>query len=61
LTAGTHTLAVSFVNDLYAGTPQTDRNLYVNEVDLNGQPVAGATANIYGDWTSQFTLTVRTH
>jgi hypothetical protein len=33
---GSHTVAVNFLNDLYAGTPATDRNLYVNTVSYNG-------------------------
>ena len=37
LTPGTHDVAVSFLNDAYAGTATTDRNLYVNAiVVLNG-------------------------
>ena len=34
--AGTHTIGVTFTNDLYGGTPSTDRNLYVNGISLNG-------------------------
>jgi hypothetical protein len=33
---GAHTLAVNFLNDAYAGTTATDRNLYVNAVSYNG-------------------------
>jgi parallel beta-helix repeat protein len=33
---GTHTVAVAFLNDAYAGTPSTDRNLYVNDVTYDG-------------------------
>ncbi len=33
---GPHNVAVSFLNDAYGGTPQTDRNLYVNGATLNG-------------------------
>lgn len=35
--ADSHSVGVSFVNDAYGGTPTTDRNLYVNGVDCNGQ------------------------
>jgi predicted component of type VI protein secretion system len=28
---------LAFTNDAYGGTPSTDRNLYVNGIDLNGQ------------------------
>ena len=34
--AGAHTVAVNFLNDAYAGTAATDRNLYVNAVSYNG-------------------------
>jgi hypothetical protein len=34
--AGPHTVSVAFVNDLYAGSPSTDRNLYVNDIIYNG-------------------------
>ena len=33
---GAHTVAVDFLNDAYAGTPSTDRNLYVNDVTYDG-------------------------
>jgi Ca-dependent carbohydrate-binding module xylan-binding len=33
---GTHTVTVDFLNDAYAGTPSTDRNLYVNDVTYDG-------------------------
>jgi hypothetical protein len=33
---GQHTVAVDFLNDAYAGTASTDRNLYVNGVSYNG-------------------------
>jgi parallel beta-helix repeat protein len=32
----THTVAVNFLNDLYAGTAATDRNLYVNAIGYDG-------------------------
>ncbi|MDQ2762575.1 MAG: hypothetical protein M3Y22_03515 [Pseudomonadota bacterium] len=34
--AGNHTVSVTFTNDLYGGSPTTDRNLYVNGIDVNG-------------------------
>ncbi len=43
---GPHTLTVSFLNDAYAGTPATDRNLYVDGVTFNGTAVPGATATL---------------
>jgi hypothetical protein len=35
-TAGQHQLDVRFINDAWGGSSQTDRNLYVNSVSLNG-------------------------
>lgn len=50
-----HDLAISFINDAWGGTPDTDRNLYVNGVDLNGAAVPQATAVLYSNSTAQFT------
>ena len=33
---GAHTVTVNFLNDAYAGTPATDRNLYVNGISYDG-------------------------
>ena len=43
---GAHTLTVNFLNDLYHGTPDTDRNLYVDGVTFNGTAVPGAAATL---------------
>ena len=40
--AGAHTVAVDFLNDLYAGTPSTDRNLYIDGATYNGVAVPDA-------------------
>ena len=32
-----HDIGITFINDLYAGMPSTDRNLYVDNLMLNGQ------------------------
>jgi hypothetical protein len=42
--SGTHTVSVHFINDAWGGTPDTDRNLYVNSLDVNGVHFAGNTA-----------------
>ena len=34
--SGQHTVSVNFLNDAYAGTAATDRNLYVNDIVYNG-------------------------
>jgi parallel beta-helix repeat protein len=45
--AGAHQVGVTFLNDAYAGTPATDRNLYVDGVALDGAG-AGAGVTNYG-------------
>ena len=37
LSAGTHTIGVTFLNDLYGGSAATDRNLYVDGVSFDGK------------------------
>ena len=61
LSAGSHQISVSFINDLYDGTADTDRNLYVTGIDVGGTPAANTTASILGDWTTNFTVTVPSH
>jgi endoglucanase len=45
LSAGPHTIAIDFLNDAWGGTPDTDRNLYIQSVTLNGETISGATAD----------------
>ncbi len=40
--ATAHTIGVQFLNDAWGGTPQTDRNLYVDGMTLDGSAVAGS-------------------
>ncbi len=42
LAPGAHTATVNFLNDLYGGTPATDRNLFVEGAAYNGAEVEGA-------------------
>jgi hypothetical protein len=58
LSAGAHDIAVSFINDLYAGTPSTDRNLYVTGIDVGGTLAPNTSAAILGDWTTHFLVIV---
>jgi hypothetical protein len=37
-------VSVTFINDLYEGTPATDRNLYVESLTFAGQTIAGSAA-----------------
>jgi hypothetical protein len=54
--SGQHDVAISFINDAYAGTPQTDRNLYVNSIDYNGQHYGADSATLYSNGTEHFTV-----
>ena len=58
LSAGTHNVSVSFLNDAWGGTASTDRNLYVKGMDVNGTAVAGDTATLLGTGTDQFQIVV---
>jgi|SRR5215207_2734257 len=40
--AGTHNVVLNMTNDLYGGSPSTDRNLYLVSAAINGKAVAGA-------------------
>jgi hypothetical protein len=41
---GPGTIDIQFLNDAYGGTPDTDRNLYVQSIDVNGVHFGGNTA-----------------
>jgi hypothetical protein len=51
--AGPHTVAVTFLNDAYAGTPSTDRNLYVDGIDFLGVTYTGGVLWSNGSLTFQ--------
>lgn len=53
---GAHDLGVSFLNDAYAGTPLTDRNLFVNGATYDGITTRPATAALYTAGTTHFTI-----
>jgi hypothetical protein len=44
---GQHTLTVNFLNDSYGGTPDTDRNLFVDDVTFNGVEVPHSTLALF--------------
>jgi beta-glucanase (GH16 family) len=47
--SGDHTVLVHFLNDRWDGTPDTDRNLYVESVSFNGTNLPqGAIGNVLG-------------
>ncbi|WP_428374993.1 carbohydrate-binding domain-containing protein [Lichenicoccus sp.] len=52
--AGQHTVTVDFLNDLYAGTSSTDRNLYVTGASFDGAAQPGAQLSLYSDGTQSF-------
>ena len=53
--AGQHSVSVKFLNDAYAGTPATDRNLYVNDIVYNGVDTK-ATSTLYSAVSRAFTV-----
>ena len=61
IAAGTHDVAVSFLNDAWGGTAATDRNLYVNAIDVNGSAIAGTSASLMTTSTQHFSVVVAAH
>ena len=53
--SGQHTVSVNFLNDAYAGTPATDRNLYVNDIVYNGTDT-GQSAALMGQGAKTFSV-----
>jgi len=58
MSAGTHDVAVSFLNDAWGGTAATDRNLWVNAIDANGKAVSTPAAMIGTTSTQHFSIVV---
>ena len=54
--AGNHDVAVSFLNDAYAGTPTTDRNLYVGSIGFDGNTFVSGGSALYSAGTQHFTV-----
>ncbi len=48
---GAHDLAISFINDAWGGTADTDRNLYVDGVGYDGTTLAQGGAALYSNGT----------
>ena len=55
--AGPHSVAVAFLNDAYGGSASTDRNLYVDGIDLNGVANPGAAAALLSAGTARLRVT----
>ena len=53
---GAHTVTVNFLNDAYAGTPATDRNLYTNGISYDGT-ASGQTAALMSTGPKSFSVT----
>ena len=49
LSAGPHSVGITFLNDKWGGTAATDRNLYLDGVDLNGVAVAGSARGLFSN------------
>ena len=60
LAVGTHSVAVSFLNDAWGGTRTTDRNLYLTGIDLNSKAVAGTAASLMSTGTDHFQIVIPT-
>ena len=53
---GSHTVAVTFLNDAWGGTGTTDRNLYVNDLVYLGTDTKDSAA-LYSNGTQKFSVT----
>jgi hypothetical protein len=51
---GVHDVSVTFLNDAWAGTPTTDRNLYLDGATYDGADVSGAQHALMGVSTFHF-------
>ena len=58
MAAGTHDIAVSFLNDAWGGSATTDRNLYVSAIDANGGAMPGTAAALLSTGTQHFSIIV---
>ena len=54
VTAGGHVVGITFLNDAYGGSNSTDRNLYVDGAQINGQPIPASTLVLQSNGTSTF-------
>jgi len=54
---GPHRLTINFLNDLYHGTPNTDRNLYVDGITYDGVAVPNGTAALLSAGPQDFAFT----
>jgi hypothetical protein len=52
----THAVSVDFINDAYGGTPQTDRNLYIDQTLVNGINVPEGVISQYAQGAHTFSF-----
>ncbi len=55
--SGSHQISITFLNDAYGGTTETDRNLYVNSATYNGSAVSNAASSLYSQGSNYFEIT----
>ena len=53
---GPHDVAVTFLNDAYGGTPDTDRNLYIDSADYQGHHSGSVATALYSAGTVHVTV-----
>ena len=58
LSAGAHQIAVDFLNDAWGGTPQTDRNLYVDDATVAGTTQSNTSLTLLGGGTQYLNVVV---
>jgi len=58
MSAGTHDVAVSFLNDAYGGSATADRNLYVNGATYGGTNISGAASTLLSNGTNHFAIVI---
>ncbi len=61
LAAGTHDVAVSFLNGAYGNTPSNDGSLHVNSISVDGTSADGAAATLYSTATQHFLISIPVH
>jgi Ca2+-binding RTX toxin-like protein len=54
---GGHSVTVTFLNDAYAGTAATDRNLYLDGASFNGQALPGTPLSFYSAGAKSLSFT----
>jgi beta-glucanase (GH16 family) len=58
LSVGSHDISISFLNDLYGGAADLDRNLYINGATAGGIAVPGAAFSLLSTGTHHFSVVI---